>query len=124
MTGVAYSIPVILSGSISASSISNFTFSAFDLITITFSPKLSNCETIDLLAPSPMPIKLITAATPIEIPRTVKNVLSKFDVMPSNAIMAENFNLTSWFEIFPLSCIIITPYCFVPGRIESFSGTD
>jgi hypothetical protein len=29
--------------------------------------------------------------------------------MPSNAINAENFNLTSRFEIFSLFCIIITP---------------
>ncbi|MPM16222.1 hypothetical protein SDC9_62599 [bioreactor metagenome] len=52
-----------------------------------------------------MPMRLITAATPIEMPRTVKKVLRRFDVMPSNAITAENFSLTRMEEIFPLSCI-------------------
>jgi hypothetical protein len=102
-------MPVTLSGRFSASSISNLTLSAFDFMTITFSPKLSNCSTIDLRAPSPIPVSEITAATPMDMPKTVKNVLSRFDVMPSNAINAENFNLTSRFEIFSLFCIIITP---------------
>jgi len=46
----------------------------------------------------------------MEIPSTVRNVLSKLDDIPSNAIKAENFILTREDETLPLSCIVITPY--------------
>ncbi len=71
-TGVAISSPCTRSTSSAASSGSNSTAGSWALTTTTLDPRLLNCRNTAWRAPSPMPIRLTTEATPMATPRTVR----------------------------------------------------
>ncbi len=93
--GVAISRPCTLSTSSSASAGSNSTVGLWAFTITTSEPRLSNCSITALRAPSPMPMRLTTDATPIATPSTVRAERSLLDSMPWAAILAVNQPLRS-----------------------------